>query len=392
MMEKKRKICVVSGSRADYDLLYPLLCELKDAPDIELQLVVTGMHLEKKFGATWRSIERDGFRISSRINIKLVQDTPVAISRATGAGIAGLAKEYEKLIPDIIVVLGDRFEIFAAAVAALICGIPLAHLHGGEATFGAFDEALRHSITKMSHLHFTATESYRRRVIQLGEDPQRVFCVGALGLDNIKREKLLGRAEVEDALKLRLKPHNLLVTFHPVTLEKGTAAGQVRALLAVLDGLESTQLIFTRTNADTYGKIINQDIEKYVNEHKDKAALFDCLGRRRYLSLMRHVDAVVGNSSSGIIEAPSFGIGTINIGDRQKGRDRPQSVIDCEPDTGSIKNAFSRLYSDEFQRIVKEVKNPYGQGDAAVKIRETLETYPLKGILKKEFYDLQFSY
>ncbi len=386
---KKRKICVVTGSRADYDLLYPLLCELKKEPSVRLQIIATGMHLERVFGSTWRYIEKDGFTITARVRLCLGCDTPAGISAAVARGIQRTACTYRRLRPDLLILLGDRFEIFAAAASALICRIPIAHLHGGEATFGAFDEALRHSITKMSHLHFTSTERYRRRVIQLGEMPSRVFCVGALGIDNIRRERFLSLKELRKQTGFIPAGRNLLVTFHPVTLENDTASFQFKNLLAVLDELADTRILFTYANADTSGRRINRLIEKYVARHRDKALAAASLGRRRYLSLLRHVDAVVGNSSSGIIEALSFGIGTINIGDRQKGRIRAESVIDCPPDKVSLRRAFKKLYSSSFQRRLKKVKNPYGKGTAAKKIAAVLKKYKLEGILKKEFYDIK---
>lgn len=391
-MRKKRKICAVTGSRADYDLLYPLLCRLKKEPAITLNIIATGMHLEKKFGWTWRDIEKDKFSITARVPVDLKNDTPAGISASVGSGVERMASVYRRLKPDILVLLGDRFEIFASSVAALISRIPIAHLHGGEATFGAFDEALRHSITKMSHLHFTSTREYRRRVIQLGEDPSRVFCVGALGIDNIVHGRYLSQKETEEQIGFTFDKRNLLVTFHPVTLENDTAGEQFEHLIEVLDELKNTRIVFTSANADTAGSKINRLISKYTKRNRGKAVAVASLGRLRYLSLLSYVDAVIGNSSSGIIEAPSFGIGTINIGDRQKGRIRAKSVIDCRPDKTSLRRAFRELYSPSFQKILKRVTNPYGKGDAAKKIAKVLKTHRLDGILKKEFRDVKFSY
>ncbi|OGI00307.1 MAG: UDP-N-acetyl-D-glucosamine 2-epimerase, UDP-hydrolysing [Candidatus Melainabacteria bacterium GWF2_37_15] len=382
----KRKICVITGTRAEYGLLAPLMQEIKNDNDLELQLIVTGMHLSTEFGLTYKEIE---FKIDKKIEILLASDTPIGISKSMGLAQISFAEAYEELKPDIIVVLGDRFEIFAACASAMIAKIPIAHLHGGETTEGVFDEALRHSITKMSHLHFPAAEEYKNRVIQLGEHPDRVFNFGAIGIDNIKNLKLLTRKEFEDSLGFKLAPRNLLITFHPATLEVGTAKEQFKNLLAVLDDLQDTHLIFTKANADTDGRIINQMIDNYVTKNPKKAVGFTSLGQQRYLSALQYVDAVVGNSSSGLCEAPSFKIGTINIGDRQKGRIKAASIIDCTPDKDSVKQAVEKLYSSEFQENLKTVKNPYGEGGTAKKIKEILKNYDLTCILKKQFFNLR---
>ncbi|HUT44393.1 MAG TPA: UDP-N-acetylglucosamine 2-epimerase, partial [Desulfobacterales bacterium] len=282
----------------------------------------------------------------------------------------------------------DRFEIFSAASATMIARIPIAHLHGGETTEGAFDEAIRHSITKMSHLHFTATEEYRRRVIQLGEDPARVFNVGGLGIDNIKKLKLMDREEFEGSIDFKLDSKNIMITFHPVTLEHATTREQFQNLLDTLDELKDTKIIFTKPNADTEGQIITQMIDEYVSRNKYEAISFVNLGQLRYLSAMQFIDGVVGNSSSGLAEAPTFKIGTINIGDRQRGRIKADSVIDCKPTKGSILAAIRKLYSKEFQDKLKNVKNPYGEGGATEKIKKILKEKDIADILKKEFYDI----
>lgn len=385
----KRKICVITGSRADYGLLKPLIEEIANDIDLELQLVVTGMHLSKEFGLTYQGIEKDGFCIEEKIGISLSSDTPVGISKSMGFALTGLAKAYERLKPDIIVVLGDRFEILSAVTAALVARIPVAHINGGELTEGVFDDAMRHSITKMSHLHFTSTEEYRKRVIQLGEPPKRVFNVGEIGLDNIKRLELLSRRALEEELSFKFNKHNLLVTFHPVTLENNTSKEQFSNLLGALDELEDTNIIFTKANADTGGKIINKMIDKYLVNNSYKAIAFVSMGQPRYLSTLQFVDAVVGNSSSGIVEAPSFKIGTINIGDRQRGRIRAKSVIDCVPKKRAIRQAFKKVYSKNFQRGLKNIKNPYGNGNSAVKVARILKDYSLKDIIKKKFYDIR---
>lgn len=382
----KRRICVITGSRAEYGLLYWLMKEIKASPGMDLQLVVTGMHLSPEFGLTYRTIEEDGFHIDAKVEMLLSSDTAVGIAKSMGLGTIGFADVFDRLKPDIVVVLGDRFEIFSATQAALVARIPVAHLHGGETTEGAIDEAFRHAITKMSHLHFTATEEYRARVIQLGEDPGRVFNVGAAGIDNLRRLKLLDRPELEKALGFRLGEKNLLVTFHPVTLETDTAGFQFGELLAALDDLADTHLIFTLPNADTGGRIIRAMIEDYVASRQAKAAAFASLGQLRYLSVMKFVHAVVGNSSSGLIEAPSFHIGTINIGDRQKGRVKAASVIDCEPQRESIGQALQRLFSRNFQESLRLVTNPYDQGAVATKVAQVLAECSLDGILKKTFF------
>ena len=383
----KRKICVVTSSRAEYGLLRPLIELIKKDGNLECQLIVTGMHLSPEFGLTYKEIEKDGFPINKKIDISLNSDTPVGISRSMGLAMMGFAEAYKALSPDIIVVLGDRFEFLSVVSAALVSNIPVAHIAGGEVTEGALDDSVRHSITKMSHLHFTILEIYRRRVIQLGEDPDRVFNVGALGIDSIKKLKLLSMEELKNRLNIKFTKHNLLVTFHPVTLEPNTAGFQFQNLLNALNELKDTNIIFTKANADTGGRLINKMIDAYVSRNNTKAIEFTSLGQLKYLSMMQFVDAVVGNSSSGIVEAPSFKICTINIGDRQKGRIMPKSVINCEPTRKSIIKAFGKLYSKKFQKNLKNVINPYGDGNAAKKIKYILKSYKIDSILKKHFYD-----
>jgi GDP/UDP-N,N'-diacetylbacillosamine 2-epimerase (hydrolysing) len=388
-MSLARKICVVTGSRSEYDLLYWVLREIEQADDLELQLVVTGMHLSPEFGLTHRQIESDGFVISRKVEMLLSSDTATGVAKSMGLGMIGFADAFEFLQPNIVLILGDRFELLSAASAALVAALPIAHIHGGEVTVGAFDEAIRHSITKMSHFHFTATESYRSRVIQLGEHPDRVFNVGAPGLDNIRRLALLDRAALEKALHLKLGSRNLLVTWHPVTLEPGKTQDDFQTLLNSLDQLQNVKLIFTKANADTEGRIVNQMIDEYVATRTSRATAHTSLGRLRYLSAMKHVDGVVGNSSSGIIEAPSLAIGTVNIGDRQRGRVRAASVIDCEPHEKSITTALEELFSSQFRDCLATTVNPYDGGDnVAGDIVRTLNSCSLDGILKKSFYDL----
>lgn len=383
----KRKICVVTGTRAEYGLLYWLMKGIVADESLELQLIVTGMHLSPEFGLTYKEIEKE-FTIDKKIEMLLSSDSAIGISKSMGLAQISFAEAYEELKPDLLVVLGDRYEIFSAASAAMIACIPIAHLHGGETTEGAFDEAIRHSITKMSHLHFAATKAYRKRVIQLGENPQRVFNVGGLGIENIKRLKLLSKEAFEESIDFKLAEKNILVTFHPVTLENTTAKDQFQELLDFADELEETNIIFTKANSDTDGRVINQMIDEYVSKNSHKAIGFTSLGQLRYLSALQYVDAVMGNSSSGLLEAPSFKIGTINIGDRQKGRIKASSVIDCEPYKQSLKEAFDKLYSKGFQKNLSVVENPYGGGIASQVILKTLENIDFKNILKKTFYDL----
>lgn len=383
-----KKICVVTGTRAEYGLLYWLLKEIEADKDLELQLIATGMHLSPEFGLTYQTIEKE-FKINKKIEMLLSSDTSVGISKSMGLAQISFAESYDELKPDIVIVLGDRYEIFSATSAAMIARIPIAHIHGGEKTEGAFDESIRHSITKMSHLHFTATEEYKNRVIQLGEHPSRVSNVGGMGIENIKRLKLLSKDEFEKSIEFKLNIKNILVTFHPVTLENSTAKEQFQQLLDAIDELEDTNIIFTKANSDTDGRVINQMIDEYVTKNSHKSIVFTSLGQLRYLSALQYVDAVVGNSSSGLAEIPSFKIGTINIGDRQKGRIKASSVIDCEPSKDSILKSFEKLYSKEFQETLKTTINPYGDGYASKKIVEILKNVNLKNILKKSFYDLK---
>lgn len=384
----KRKICVITGTRAEYSSLYWLMKEIQNDPNLELQVVVTGMHLSPEFGLTWKLVKADGFPVSKKVEMLLSSDTPVGITKSLGLCLIGMACAFDELKPDIIVVIADRYETFGAAIAAMIARIPIAHLYGGESSEGVFDEAIRHSITKMAHIHFTASEKYRRRIIQMGEPADSVFNVGGIGVDLIKRTKLLSRIEFEKSIGRSLKKKNLLITYHPVTLEDNTSQEQFQELLKALDELQDTLLIFTKPNSDTHGRVIIQMIDEYVKNNSDKAISFISLGLRTYLSGMQYVDAVVGNSSSGLSEAPSFKIGTINIGDRQRGRLKAESVIDCAPKKDSITLALKKLYSEDFQRVLKIVKNPNGEGGAVEKIKKVFKEKELSNILKKKFYDI----
>jgi GDP/UDP-N,N'-diacetylbacillosamine 2-epimerase (hydrolysing) len=385
-----RKVCVVTGTRAEFGLLRWLMQEIDASDALTLQVLVTGMHLSPEFGSTYREIEQAGFNIDARVEMLLSADTASAVTKSMGLGLIGYADAYTRLAPDLIVLLGDRFEIFAAAAAAMIAGIPIAHLHGGETTEGAFDEAIRHSITKMSHLHFVAAEDYRNRVIQLGEQPERVFLVGGLGIDAIKRTTLMTRAALEASLNFAFGPRNLLITFHPVTLEIQSSTHQMSELLTALDGLKDTHLIFTMPNADTGGRELMAMVDAFVATHPNARA-YNSLGQLRYLSCMQFVDGVVGNSSSGLAEAPSLGIGTIDIGDRQLGRLRAASVIHCEPSHEQITQALRKLFSPNFKASLAQVVNPYGTGGASQRIVEVLATHPLDQLIKKKFHDLSLT-
>lgn len=379
-----RKICVITGTRAEYGLLYYLMSAIGADPELELQIIATGMHLSPEFGLTYKEIEKD-FTITKKIEMLLSSDTPVGVSKSMGLAQISFAECFEELKPDLVVVLGDRFEIFSAASAAMIARIPLIHLHGGETTEGAFDESIRHSITKMSHLHFTAAEMYRNRVIQLGEHPSRVFNVGGMGIDAIQRITLLEKSELEKSINFTFGTKNLLVTFHPVTLENHTATEQFQALLNALDTLKDTHIIFTKANSDTDGRAINAMIDTYVSHNASNTIAFASMGQLRFLSALQFVDAVVGNSSSGLLEAPSFKIGTINIGDRQRGRLKALSVIDCAPKQEAIFESLTKLYSPEFQQQLSAVKNPYGEGGAVEKIIHVLKHTSLNDLLKNRF-------
>jgi len=382
-----RKICVVTSSRADYGLLRWVMQGIKDDPELNLQTIATGMHLSPTFGLTYRVIEEDGFRVDAKVEILGSSDSPATIAESMGLALAGTAKAFSELKPDLVVVLGDRFEIFAATAAALVTKIPVAHLHGGETTVGAFDEAFRHSITKMSHLHFVATEEYRSRVLQLGENPKNVYLVGGVGIDSIKNLPLLSKEDFENHLGIKLHTKSLLITFHPVTLDSESPEQQMKELLAALSHLHDTTLIFTMPNADTGGRMLIKMIEEFVGQNEN-AKMFISLGQLNYLSCISHVDGVVGNSSSGLTEVPTFKKGTINVGDRQMGRIQASSVINCEPKEKDIKRAIETLYSRDFKSNLAATINPYGEGGASARIIKALKEAYLEGIVKKTFYDL----
>lgn len=385
---KKRKICIVTGSRAEYGLLYWLMREIEEDPRLELQLIVTGMHLSPEFGSTYKTIEDDGFTINEKIEMLLSSDSPVGIATSMGLGTIGFAGALERLQPDIMVLLGDRYEILAAAQAALVARIPIAHLHGGEVTEGAIDEAIRHSVTKMSHIHFVASDIYRKRVIQLGEQPRFVMNVGALGIENIRKLHLMSREELERSIGFSLGVQNFLITYHPATLNENGTATPMNELMAALDSFPEAKIIFTKPNSDTDGRIISQMIDDYVFMHRERCIAFHSLGQLRYLSAIKQVDVVIGNSSSGLIEVPYFRKPTVNIGARQRGRIRTPSVIDCDENKESIERAIKKSLSPDFQETYKNMNYPFGEGYASKKMKDTLLNIDLHQLSMKHFYDL----
>lgn len=391
-MTEQRKICVVTGSRADYGLLRPLLTAIRTETHLKLQLMVTGMHLSSEFGNTWRAIVDDGFDIDERVEMLLASDSEHAISSAMALGLVGFSNAVQRLRPDIIALLGDRFEIMAAAMAAMLHRIPIAHIHGGEVSEGAFDEAIRHSITKMSQLHFTATDAYRKRVIQLGENPRLVHNVGALAADNIAALPLLNKKVVEREIDMPLDGLVLLVTYHPVTLSEEDTVTGVEALLKALDYFPEARVVLTRANADVGGSLVNLRFEKYATDRAARCVVFNALGTVRYLSVMRLATAVVGNSSSGLIEAPIMGVPTVNIGDRQRGRLRVESIIDCNEDATNIAQAIKQAQSKDFRSRIAGMQSPYGDGKTAPRICRYLSRLNLEGLVKKHFHDIDFDF
>ncbi|WP_432662689.1 UDP-N-acetylglucosamine 2-epimerase [Wukongibacter baidiensis] len=387
----RKKVCVITGTRADYGLLKPLIDRIENDNDLQLQVIATGMHLSPEFGLTYEEIEKDNVKIDEKIETLLSSDTTIGVSKSMGLGVISFAEAYNRLQPDIIVILGDRYEIFSAVTSAMISKIPVAHLHGGEATYGLIDESIRHSITKMSYLHFTSTEEYKKRVIQLGETPNRVFNVGAIGLENIKNMKLLSKKELEKSIRFEMKNPTVLVTFHPATLEEDSSEVQFENLLSCLDEFINTKIIFTKANADTHGRVINKMIDDYVKKNSNKSIVFTSLGQLRYLSAIKYVDAVIGNSSSGIIEVPAFKTPTVNIGDRQRGRIRCKSIIDCKPTKDEIKKAITKALSDDFKNTINDIVNPYGDGNVSQQIVEEIKKFLLNDLIdiKKEFYDIR---
>ena len=384
-----RKVCIFTGTRAEYGIMSRLFSLIDNDADLQLQIIATNMHLSPEFGLTYKEIEADGFHIDKKVEMLLSSDTPNGTIKSMGLALIGFADALGDLKPDVAVILGDRYEMLAAAEACLIYKIPVAHLYGGEITEGAYDDAIRHCISKLSHLHFTSTEEYRNRVIQLGESPERVKYVGALGVDNIRNEEIISLEELEDSLKFKLGEKFLLVTFHPVTMENATAAEQCDSLLKALSEINSNfKLLFTLPNSDTDGRVIINKINDYVSAHSDKAFAITSLGKRRYYSALKFATAVVGNSSSGLVEAPSFHIPTLNIGNRQQGRTRGESVIDVVATYEGIREGLNIALSTDFINRAKNAHNPYEKENTLLAIFNTIKTYPLEGLIKKHFYDL----
>jgi UDP-N-acetylglucosamine 2-epimerase (non-hydrolysing)/GDP/UDP-N,N'-diacetylbacillosamine 2-epimerase (hydrolysing) len=381
-----RTIGVVTGTRADYGLLRWLLQEIQDDPALHLQIIATGMHLSNEFGLTYRQIEADGYVLDAKVEMLLSSDTPASISKSMGVGMLGFADALARLRPDILVILGDRFEALVATQTAMIARIPVAHLHGGEISEGAVDESIRHAITKMVQWHFVAAEPYRQRVVQMGEAPDRVFNVGAPGLDNLTRIDWLGRKELEQDLQITLRPPLFLITYHPATLGNLDPTEAMKALLSALDAFPQATLLFTYPNADAGGRALIPLIEAYVAAHPERAKAFASLGQRRYLSLMRLADAVIGNSSSGLTEAPALKKATVNIGERQQGRLKARSVLDATESADAIAAAITRALSGEFQATLASTVSLYGQGDVCRKIKDILKNAPLRE--QKSFFDI----
>lgn len=382
------KICVATGTRAEYGLLKPLISAIDAEPEFDLQILVTGAHLSPEFGLTYKAVEKD-FKIDQKVEMLLSADTPSAIVKSMGVGMLGFADSLTSLKPDVLVILGDRYEMLALASSALIFNIPIVHIHGGEITEGAYDDAIRHSITKMSHIHFASTEEYKNRIIQLGEHPNNVYNVGAIGLDNVKNMQLLSREELEKELNIKFKKFNYQITFHPSTLDDELPEVQFRKLLNVVDAQEDSYFVFTKSNADTGGRIINKMIDDFVAANPDKASAYDTLGSLKFLSVVKVCDAIIGNSSSGIVEAPSLHTMTINIGIRQKGRIQAESIINVEVDENEIKSAFEKARSTEFKEIVNSVVNPYGDGNTVKKIIKVLRPLTPEKLKVKSFFDFK---
>ena len=385
----KRKICIVTGTRAEWGLLSSIAKALNNRDDVTLQIVATNMHLSEKYGNTWQEIERDGLKITYKVPMPTdttsADNTIVAMSEC----MKGMSKAFDSLKPDILLILGDRFEMLSVASVALIHRIPVAHMHGGEVTLGAFDESIRHSITKMSHLHFTSTEEARNRVIQLGENPDHVFNTGAIGVYNILNTDFMSREELEENLGTTIPKDSVFVTFHPSTLDEIPPYIQCENLLKALEEREDIKIFFSYPNNDTGGDDIIKLINEFVAENSNRSVVFPSLGARRYLSVLRCVKAVVGNSSSGILEVPSMHIPTLNIGIRQMGRQRAESVVDCDTTYESIKAGLDRVLSDEMCSHARTINNPYEKANTLEQIVEIVVTFPLEKIIQKPFHDIK---
>lgn len=385
------KICVVTATRAEFGLLKPLLEKLLKVPEFDIRIVATGMHLSPEFGLTYREIEEAGMKIDRKIEMQLSSDSTVAMSKTMGLTMIGFADYFEETKPDYALLIADRYETLAVAATAMCMQIPIIHLYGGETTEGAIDESIRHAISKMSYLHFATTEPYRKRIVQMGEDPGRVFCVGGLGVENIKTCPLLAKAELEESLDMKLDKPYAVVTFHPVTLERDSAKGQAMELMRACEEYPDLKFIFTKANSDASGRIINELFTEFADRHSNMK-IYDSLGLKRYLSAVKYASFVLGNSSSGIMEVPSFGIPTVNIGDRQRGRLRAESIIDCAPDKEHIVSAINKALSAEFQSFCRTCRNPYEGENPSGDIVKILQRFIREGRidLKKEFYNIEF--
>lgn len=385
----KHRVCVITGTRAEYGLLKPVIDKIDKDEELELYLIATGAHLSPEFGLTYREIEDDGYVINRKVEMLLSADTPGSIAKSMGVELLGLADAFEETRTDMLVLLGDRYEMLAAASAAMVYNIPIAHIHGGETTEGVIDEAIRHAITKMSYLHFASAERYRRRIIQLGEDPKRVFNVGALGVENIRTVSLLSKKELEESIGFKMAAPTVMVTYHPVTLESHSASKQFGNLLTVLEKRRDLRIIFTKANSDTDGRIVNRMIDDFVKDNEERSVAFTSLGQIRYLSALKYCDLVIGNSSSGILEAPSFHIPAVDIGDRQRGRIAAASVIHCSTDSWDIDNAIDKAFDQEFRDSIKDLKSPYEGENTSGEIVRQIKRFLSEGIdLRKTFYDL----
>lgn len=386
-----KTLCILTATRAEYGLLHPIIEKMILQPDIDVRVVVTGAHLSPEFGMTIHEIENDGVKIDKSIEILMSSDTPVAISKSMGLAMISFAEYFSELQPDALMVLGDRYETLAVCSAAMNARVPIIHLHGGETTEGAVDEAVRHAITKMSYLHFTSTEAYRKRVIQLGESPERVYAVGAIGVENALTTSLMTKNELEVSLGIELGEKYAVGTFHPVTLENQSAEQQANQLIEAISEFPEYTFVFTKANADSNGRVINEMLAQATEKYKN-IVLFDSLGMRRYLSAVKGASFVIGNSSSGLIEVPSFHIPTINIGDRQKGRIKGTTVIDCEPESESIILAIRKAIDASFVSGIQDSLNPYGDEKTSERIVSITLEYLVnnKMELKKKFYDVEF--
>lgn len=385
----KRKICVVTGTRAEYGLLCRLMQEIQSDGRMELQIIATGAHLSPEFGMTYREIEKAGFVINEKVEMLLSSDTPVGVTKSMGLALVGFADAFARLMPDIVVVLGDRYEILAAAEAAMVANIPIAHIHGGEITAGAIDDSMRHAISKMAQLHFVAAPEYRKRVLQLGENPAHVYEVGAVGIDNIVGMALMPLRELEESLQFPLGDKFFLVTYHPVTIEAARQADALQNLFDALDLFPDYRILITKSNSDAGGREINRRLDEYTAARKERAACYASLGQLRYLSAMKYASAVVGNSSSGLLEAPVLKKPTVNIGSRQQGRLRSPSVIDCAEGKDAIAEALRKAVSAEFRRGLDNMAIPYADGKIARRIKDVLRDVELEGLFQKRFFDLK---